>query len=223
MTKLRGKQQLESLRRRYRVGRKRKQRTNWDKPKMTAVLNVPSAQVNALVERHRSRSIWKRLNSRQKWSFVCSARKITRRNTERVVISTYLVGRFLDMAVWTIMDSMTFTNLGTFQRYNLIKDSFDLTKKETLYVMTEALSLHKEQGYELPYEACLRHKLAAMVSLIEHIVKIPIVQNRCTYLSKETLDAICEQYPTQHDVPTWAQIMKLARQYGSESVSIVSL
>ena len=152
---------------------------------------------------------------------MCRARKMTGRK-DRVVISTYLVAKLFNARKSGLVDTLSFINLGTIERYNKIRGSFGLGKKEAIEILRGAIISHSRDR-NLPYELCLRQQLIYKVCFETHYVKIPIINDRILYLNQETMDAINNTYRSRHKIPTWANVMKLAREYGSETVTIASL
>lgn len=141
---------------------------------------------------------------------------------DRVIVSTYLVAKLFNARKSGLVETLSFINLGTIERYTKIKETFGLSKQETIQLLRGVTIAHSRDR-NIPYELLLRQHLAYKVCFETHYVKIPIVNDRILYLNQETMNAINSIYRSRHKIPTWANVMKLAREFGSETVPIASL
>lgn len=217
--KLRGMERLAWLNKHYRVGRKRKSPSS--KPQLTKTIRVLPARAADLVKQHKSHSIYPKKFSRHRWVFICRATR-PKGKKDRVVVSTYLVAKLFNAQTSAHIESLSFINLGTIERYNKIRESFGLSKKETIRLLRDVIVAHGQDS-NIPYEMVLRQYLTYRVAIKKHVVKIPIINNRILYLNEETMLAINNTYRSRHKIPTWANIIRLAREYGSEAVPTASL
>lgn len=218
MSKLRGMERLKWLNRQYRVGRKKKSQRPTQSIRYS--MTMPAADLERVENAHKSRGIRSSVRG-DRWEFVADCRQ---RSGDRTVLvfRTFIRAAMSNRDKEARVASLNLCNLGTIQRYNLIRETFNVSHRAAMNTLLYAVRLQRKNRNH-PYEICLRTALVYKVCNEIYTVDIPIVNGRCTYLNEESLFHINNIYRDRDEIPLISDVMRIARKYGSESVSIASL